>query len=342
MNEMPNGQANILVVDDEEMIRRSLRRKLTKEGYQCQEAANAEEVLEQLKVGPAELVILDVMMPGRSGMQILPEIRENHPDTAVIMATAVTDANVIIECMKNGAQDYLAKPFNLDDVILSVERVLRKRMLEVQLDEYKRQLEEKVEEQTGEIRGLFLAAIESLVSALEAKDRYTAGHSRRVADIAVAIGQELGLMSHEMDDLHWGALLHDVGKIAVDPAIQNKPGKLTPEQYQHIMIHAHVGPGIVKPVANDAVADIIRYHHHHYDGSSPDQERRGDKIPLGARIVAVADALDAMTSDRPYRSAMPLKEALDEIKRCAGTQLDPKVVAAFLKIPVAEIMLAQA
>jgi putative two-component system response regulator len=169
------------------------------------------------------------------------------------------------------------------------------------------------------------------VSALEAKDKYTAGHSRRTTEIALAIGDELGLSANDMEDLHWGSLLHDVGKIAVDQLIQNKPGKLTHEEYEHMMIHGHLGACIVKPVVNDKVVEIVEHHHDHYDGKGLHQAVAGENIPLGARILAVADAFDAMTSDRPYRSAMSVKEALDEIRRCSGTQFDPVVTKAFLK-----------
>jgi putative two-component system response regulator len=170
------------------------------------------------------------------------------------------------------------------------------------------------------------------VFALEAKDKYTGGHSRRVADIAVALGMKLGLKGDEISDLRWAGLLHDVGKIAVDQMIQNKPGKLNREEYEHIMIHAHVGAGIVKPVVNESVVEIIEHHHDHYDGTGLHQTVAGEKIPLGARILAVADSYDAMTSDRPYRAALSQEEAFKEIEICSGTQFDPDIAAAFLNI----------
>ena len=269
-------------------------------------------------------------MPGKSGIELLPEIKSDYPDTAVIMATAVTDITVAIQCLKQGADDYLCKPFNLEEVSLAVQRALEKRRLKLELREYQQFLEEKVEEQTGEIRKIFLGAIEALVSALEAKDRYTGGHSRRVTEIALALGNELGLSAQDMEDLRWGSLLHDIGKIAVDQLIQNKPDRLTPEEYEHIMIHVHVGADIVRPVVNGKITEMIEHHHDHYDGSGLHQVIAGNDIPLGARILAVADAFDAMISDRPYRSAMSITEIVEEIKRCAGTQFDPIVVAAFL------------
>jgi putative two-component system response regulator len=324
-------RGKILIVDDVASVRRLLYRKLSKEGYRCEEAGSARQTLDMLGSNPAELVLLDIKMPGRSGTDLLPEIKANYPDTAVIMATAVDETSVVIECMKKGADDYICKPFNLDNVALSVRRTLEKRQLQIKIREYQQHLEQEVMQQTKEIRRLFLGAIESLVFALETKDKYTAGHSRRVTKIALAIGSRLGLSANDIEDLRWGSLLHDVGKIAVDQIIQNKPGRLTHEEYEHIMIHGHLGAGIVKPVVNDKVVEIVEHHHDHYDGNGLHQSVVGKNIPLGARILAVADAFDAMTSDRPYRSAMPVKEALDEVKRCAGTQFDPVVVSAFLK-----------
>jgi len=337
---MVSKRERILIVDDEAMVRRLLRQKLSREGYQCEEADSAEQALDRLRGNSTELVILDIKMPGKSGMELLPEIRAAYPDTVVMMATALTDANIAIQCMKQGAYDYISKPFNLGEVMLSVNGVLERRRLELEIRKYQQYLEQKVGEQTKEIRKVFLGAIEALAFALEAKDKYTAGHSRGVTEIALAIGRELGLSPDDIEDLRWGGLLHDVGKIAVDQLIQNKTGELTPEEYEHIMIHAHVGAGIVKPVVNGKVVEMIEHHHDHYDGSGMNQVVIGEDIPLGARILAVADAFDAMTSDRPYRSAMSIGEALSEIMRCTGTQFDPVVAAAFLKIPVAGIVLA--
>jgi putative nucleotidyltransferase with HDIG domain len=327
---MANQRETLLIVDDELPIRKLLRSKLSGEGYRCEELGDVGQVLNMLETAPVALVILDIKMPGMSGIELLPKIKSGYPDTAVTMATAVNDINVAIQCLKQGADDYLCKPFNLEEVSLSVQRTLEKRRLQLEIREYQQYLEEKIEEQTGQLRKLFLSAIEALVSALEAKDEYTGGHSRRVTDIALAIGKELGLSAQHMEDLRWGSLLHDIGKIAVDPAIQNKPGKLTPEEYEHIMTHVPVGVEIVGPLVNKKTADMIEHHHDHYDGSGLHQVIVGDAIPLGARILAVADAFDAMISDRPYRSAMSMTEIVEEIKRCAGTQFDPVVVAAFL------------
>jgi putative two-component system response regulator len=322
----------LLIVDDEDAVRRVLYLKLSREGYRCEQANGADQTLHVLETIPVALVLLDIKMPGRSGIELLPEIKEAHPDIAVIMATGVNDIDVAVQCLKQGADDYVCKPFNLDDVSLAVRGALRKRRLQLELRECQQFLEEKVEGQMVEMRKLFLGAIEALVSALEAKDKYTAGHSRCVTEIAVAVGKELGISTQDIEDLRWGSLLHDIGKIAIDEAVQNKPGSLTPDEYEHIMTHTHVGATIVGPVVNGKITKMIEHHHDHYDGSGLHQLIAGNDIPLGARILAVADAFDAMTSDRPYRPAMSRKEALDEIKRCMSTQFDPVVANAFLRV----------
>ena len=329
---MPSGK--ILIVDDEPMVRRSISRKLTGEGYACVEAGSGDVAVEALVKEEFDLMILDVKMPGRSGNEILPEIRGKYPDIAIIMSTAVTDSNIIIECMREGAQDYIIKPFDPNQLSTCVSRTLHTRQLELELNEYKVHLEMKVMEQTQQIRNMFLNAINSLVFALEAKDKYTAGHSKRVTAVSMLIGHKLGLDQECMENLLWGALLHDVGKIAVDPTIQNKPGALTAEEYRHIMTHVQIGPNIVEPIVNQEIIKIIRHHHDRYNGGGLGQDIHGEEIPICARIVAVADTFDAITSDRPYRAGRSIEEAIAEIKRSAGTQLDPQIAGVFTEMPV--------
>jgi putative two-component system response regulator len=329
---MSDKQERILIVDDESPIRRVLHHKLLKEGYQCEEADSAEQAMNWLTDNAAEVVILDIETPGRSGIEIQKELKARYPDTSVIVTADVNEGSTAIRCMTQGADDYIFKPFKLDEVVLSVERALEKRKLEAKIQEYQQCLRGETDWQTVGMRKQFLGTIEAMVFALEAKDKYTAGHSQRVTSMALAIGKELALPAEDLEDLRCSSLLHDVGKIAVDQLIQNKPGRLTPEEYEHIMIHAHLGAGIVRPVVNESVVEIIDHHHDHYDGSGLHQAVAGETIPLGARILAVADAFDAMTSERAYRAAMTVPEATREIKRCAGTQFDPAVVKAFLKL----------
>ncbi len=328
---MERCAGKVLIVDDEVSVRKTIKRGLARAGYECVEAADAAEAIVRVKEGTPDAAVLDIMMPGKSGRELLPEILSACPDLAVIMSTAVVDPKTIVDCMRLGAQDYITKPFELEELVRSVGRAVEMKRLERMIHEHQQQLERTVDDQKTEIREIFLNSVEALVHALEAKDRYTAGHSRRVTQLSVAIGQAMGLPADELEDLRWGALLHDVGKIAVDPAIQNKPGQLTPDEYKQMMAHSSIGAGIVKPLASQKTIDIIMHHHDHYNGAGLDQTIRGEDIPLGARIVAVADSFDAMVSDRPYRRALALDKGMAEIRRCTGTQFDNAVVEAFFK-----------
>lgn len=331
---MSENRETILIVDDEVGIRRVLRQKLSDEGYQCQEAASAAEALERLRsAGTVALAILDIRMPGKSGIELLPEIKAGHSGTAVIMATAVTDIDIAIQCMKQGAYDYIPKPFNLDEVVISVNRTLEKRRLELKLKDYHEHLEQEVQEQARKIRTSFLNAITALAYALDAKDEYTSGHSQRVAGMSVAIASELDMPDDDIEKIRLAGLIHDIGKIGVRESVLNKPGKLTDKEFEHVKQHCELGQHILAPIAEHTeIPQIIKHHHERYDGTGYPDGLSQEQIPMGARILAVADAYDAMTSERPYRKAMEAKVASAEIERGKGNQFDPQVVDAFLKV----------
>jgi putative two-component system response regulator len=324
----------ILLVDDEAMIRQLLSQKLSPEGYRCEQAANAEQALEKLKKdGSIELVILDIKMPGKSGTELLPEIKAKYPDTAVIMATAVDDASIAINCMKAGAYDYVTKPFNLEEVGFSVKRALEKRRLELENRDYQQHLEQKVEEQAQKIRASFFNAITALAYALEAKDVYTSGHSQRVTEISVAIAKHLGLPSETIEKIRLAGLVHDIGKIGVREAVLNKPGSLSDEEFEHVRLHSVTGERILQPIVDDGeILKAVRHHHERYDGTGYPDGLKGEQIPQLARIIAVADTFDAMTSERPYRKALTKDVACAEVERCRGTQFDPEAADAFLEV----------
>lgn len=330
---MNRKQGVILLVDDEEMIRRLLSQKLSAEGYRCEQAANAEQALEKLKGDSIELVILDIKMPGKSGVEFLPEIKAKYPDTAVIMATAISDASTAINCMKAGAYDYVTKPFNLDEVSFSVRRALEKRRLELENRDYQQHLEQKVEEQSQKIRASFFNAVTALAYALEAKDVYTSGHSQRVTEISVAIAERLELPEESIEKIRLAGLVHDIGKIGVREVVLNKPGSLTDEEFEHVRLHSETGERILKPIVDDEeILKAVRHHHERYDGTGYPDGLKGEQVPRLARIIAVADTFDAMTSERPYRKALTKEVACAEVERCRGTQFDPQAADAFLEV----------
>jgi len=329
---MTEYQDSVLVIDDEEAIRRLLCRVLSENDYQCHEAKNAEEAMIKLACETIGLVILDIKMPGKSGIDILPEIKKTFPEISIIMATATSDIKTAIQCMKSGAYDYISKPFNSEEILFSVKRAFEKRKLEIEIREYRQHLEEKVVEQAGRIRASFINTIRALVYALEAKDIYTSGHSQRVADISAAIARELHLPKESIDKVVLAALVHDIGKIGVGESILQKTEKLTHEEYLQVQKHPEIGERIMGPVADDVeILQYIRHHHGSFDGNGYPDKLRGYQLPLGARILAVADSYEAMTSERPYRQARSDEDACAELIRCKDTQFDPEVVEAFLR-----------
>jgi response regulator RpfG family c-di-GMP phosphodiesterase len=323
--------AKILVVEDEDLLRELLVQALEGEGYECMAAGLASKALEILGDEEVDLVISDVRMPGLSGLDLLKMIKDRWPDIAVIMATGVMEAHTAVDAMKAGAYDYVTKPFQLDDVVLSIERALEAQRTKLQLREYQLRLEQKVEEQAEQLRSLFMNSIQALAQALEAKDPYTGGHSERVADLATGILNAIGVRGEPLEHLRIAGHIHDIGKVGVREAVLNKPGKLTEEEYAHVMTHTVTGEKILSLItAEREIVDAVKHHHEHYDGSGNPSGLAGEAIPLFARILAVADAYDAMTSSRPYRGPLPEGAVRDELRRFSGIQFDPKVIIAFL------------
>ena len=323
-------KARILVVDDEEKIREVLQRTLEAEGYDCHTANDASAALAQMDECVADLILSDIMMPGVSGVDLLKEVQERYPDTAVIMVTAVSDTQIAINAMKMGAGDYLTKPFNLVEVVMSVERALEKRSLVLSNRDYRDHLEQKVEQQTNEIRMTFLGAVKALAEALEAKDPYTHGHSKRVTEISVILAREMGVSTEEQDRIRLAGLVHDIGKIGVPEEILHKQGKLTDTEFDSIREHPTIGEKILNPIIKDPeILAIVRHHHERFTGGGYPAGISGDGIPLGSRLMAVADAYDAMTSSRPYRNALTPAKAENQLQSGRGSQFDPEVVDLF-------------
>ena len=327
----PSPRGRAIIVDDEPRLRQVLMRLMSRDGFDCVDAGNGAEALVHLEREPAALVLSDLRMPGMDGVDLLREVRTRWPDTAVVMITAVADVDVAVSCLAMGAMDYLTKPFHLEEVRARVSQALDKRRLVLENRRYQSQLEARVAEQSHRLEQLFLASMQSLADALEVKDPYTRGHSLRVGRYAMATGRALGLDPDVLRELELGGHLHDIGKIGVREAVLNKAGPLTDEEYAHIMTHPVVGWRLLEPLLRDAplALNVVRSHHERWDGRGVPDGLAEDAIPFEARIASVADSFDAMTSHRPYRQGLTLEAARAELVRCAGTQYDPRVVAAF-------------
>ena len=321
-----------LVVDDEPHLRRVLVRLMQGDGFSCEEAGSGVEALAALSRRPAVLVLTDLHMPELDGIGLLREIRVRYPDTAVMLITAVADVSTAVNCLAEGAMDYLTKPFHLEEVRARVRQALEKRRLILENRDYQELLEAKVAVQARRLEELFLASIQSLAEALEVKDPYTHGHSLRVARYSTVIARSLGLGADIVRQIELGGKVHDIGKIGVRESVLNKGGPLTEDEYQHIMTHPVVGSRILSPLLTEMPMslNIVRSHHERFDGRGIPDGLAGLDIPLEARIAAVADTFDAMTSERPYRPGVPLQATITELRRCAGAQFDPDVVDAFL------------
>ncbi|MCG3113006.1 MAG: response regulator [Candidatus Manganitrophus sp. SB1] len=338
---MMEKKGTILIVDDEENIRDILFEVLSNEAYECHRAEGGEEALSLLGERSFELVLSDILMPGMSGIDLLKEAKAADADLSFIMVTAVHAAETAIEAMRLGADNYLIKPFNLDEVILSVEKALQRRRLIIENREYQLHLEKKVEERTRElhdalkkIQASYRATLEALGSALDTRDIGTHAHSRRVTHYALLLGRTLGMSGQELEVLERGVYLHDIGKIGIPDDILLRPGKLTKQEMEIMMTHAELGKRLLSRIdfLREA-SEIVYSHQERFDGSGYPRGLKGEEIPLGARVFAIVDALDAMTSDRPYRKALPFEAARAEIIRSAGIQFDPEIVRVFMSIP---------
>ncbi len=336
----------VLVVDDEPAVSKLLSTMLAPPTFCCAVAASGEEALLALQREPFDAVISDLQMPGISGLDLLSEVRRQHPHVAFLVATGLDDVRVGIQAMKLGGDDYLVKPFQEDVVIVSLQRALEKKRLEREVENYRRHLEEMVAERTCELRVAlqqiersYEDTLEALGAAIDLRDSETAGHSRRVCRYSVEIARMMGVSGGPLRSLIMGAYLHDIGKLGVPDGILLKSGPLSLDEWKLMKRHVQTGYDLVKgiPFLAEAV-EIILTHHERYDGSGYPQGLRGEQIPLGARIFAVADTFDAMTSDRPYRRALPFETARDTIRRESGRLFDPHVADVFLNIP-AEVWL---
>jgi putative nucleotidyltransferase with HDIG domain len=333
--------ARILVVDDEAHVRSMIGATLEHQGYDVQLATSARDALETLERNAFDLVLTDIVMQDGNGIALLERIRAQQPNLPVVMVTAIHDISVAIDSMRRGAYDYLLKPFEREHLVSTVERALDHRQALQESHNYQQSLEQVVRARTEMLRQAmedlehsYDVTLEALGDALDLKDSETEGHSKRVTAYTIALARAMGVAPAEIKVIARGAFLHDIGKMAIPDEILRKPGTLNPDEMGVMRDHCTRGYHMLRKIPFLAeAAEIVFSHQEHYDGNGYPSRLRGAEIPIGARMFAVADALDAITSDRPYRRARNFDVAREEILRCSGTQFDPGVVEVFLKIP---------
>jgi putative nucleotidyltransferase with HDIG domain len=334
----------ILIVDDESSVRAVISSMLQRGGYETQPANGAAEALRHLREdSPYALVLSDIMMPGVDGLELLDRIGTDFRGTPVVMLTAIHDIHVATNAFRRGAIDYLLKPFERTQLLTVVARGLEHGRLQEQNHTYLENLEELVSARTSRLRATmrdlersYDITLQAMGDALDLRDADTEGHSRRVTAYTIAMARELGMSAEELRVVARGAFLHDIGKISTPDSVLLKPGKLDPAEIAVMREHCARGYEMVRkiPFLRDA-SEIVYAHQESFDGSGYPRGLKGEEIPLGARLFSIADTLDAITSDRPYRKGASFEAARDEIERYSGRQFDPALVAVFLAIPLA-------
>jgi putative nucleotidyltransferase with HDIG domain len=331
----------ILIVDDEAHVRSMIAATLERQGYQVMLASGGREAVDALEQESFELILTDIVMQDGNGLALLERIHADNPHLPVIMVTAIHDISVAIDSMRRGAYDYVLKPFEREHLVATVQRALEHRQALQESRTYQQNLEQVVRARTEMLRqamedleNSYDVTLEALGDALDLKDSETEGHSKRVTAYTIALARAMGISPAEIKVIARGAFLHDIGKMAIPDQILRKPGKLTPEEQEVMREHCARGYQMLRKIPFLAeAAEIVFAHQEHYDGSGYPNALKSGAIPIGARIFAVADTLDAITSDRPYRVARSFEAARQEIIRCSGTQFDPAVVEVYLKIP---------
>jgi putative two-component system response regulator len=330
----------ILVVDDEETIRLALGRFLRSRGFEVVTADAGPAALELLEKEEFVLMLCDVRMPVMSGLEVVPLALGISPDLAIVMLTAVNDAPSATEALGAGALDYLIKPLELTQLFNAIERALHKRELQIERRNVERLIRAEVairtselERERGLLRGLTLGVADTLINAMEAKDTYLRGHSQRVAEFAASIAAELQLPEDTVEHVRLAGRLHDVGKIGIRESVLNKPAKLTPEEFDHIKDHVRMSMEILAPLKHigEALA-FVHDHHEHWDGSGYPRGLKGTEISIGGRILAAADAYDALTTKRAYREPMTPEQTIDFLASHSGKLLDPEIYATLRNV----------
>ena len=330
----------VLIVDDEECVRTATELVLRRAGYAVVKADSATTALELLGQGSFDLMVTDVRMPHMSGVALVPRALAIDEDLAIIMLSGANDIASATEAMKLGAFDYLMKPASVDNLTGTLAEALRRRGLNRERRRVERLIRDEVEVRTADLerekrslRTLSVSVVETLVNAMEAKDIFLRGHSIRVADLAASIGEELRLDPDTVENIRVAGHLHDVGKMGIREEVLNKPGPLTTEEFAHVKEHVRIGMDIIAPLRHlGPVQDYVHDHHENFDGSGYPRGLASMQISLGGRILAAADAFDAMTSRRAYRDSMSQEETLAVLGSEVGTKLDERVFEALRRV----------
>ncbi|MGH7677559.1 MAG: HD domain-containing phosphohydrolase [Gemmatimonadaceae bacterium] len=340
---LPTGPApreRLLVVDDEDTIRLVLAKYLRTRGFDVTTAESGDAALEALSRSTFDLMLCDVRMPGLSGVELVPEVRRLHPNLGIVMLSAVNDAPTATEAMSHGVLDYLTKPIELQHLHDAVQRALHKRMLVSEQNRFERALREEVAQRTRELErekaqlhDVTVGVIESLVNAMEAKDLFQRGHSARVSQLAASIAHHLGLAPDVVEDVRIAGRVHDVGNIGIRSDVLGKPAPLDPHEVEHVREHVRISVEILSPLRHiERAVEFVGDHHERWDGAGYPNARAGDRISIGGRILAVADAFDSLISKRAFREPVGTDEALGILERDAGAHFDPGVLAALRSV----------
>ena len=328
-----NMMPNILILDDEEPVRRMLRQLLEMNNYNCTSANSVAEARKCLKNNNFEVILCDINMPGESGIDFIRYVTAEHPDTAVMMVTGVDDPKIAETALEIGAYGYIIKPFRNNELIINIQNSLRRRELEINGRSYRKNLEQMVAQRTNKLRKVLEGIIHAMSLTVESRDPYTAGHQRRVAKLAAAVAKEMNLSKDRIEGIHMAGMIHDIGKISIPAEILTKPGRITEYEFGIIKLHPKVGFEILKQIEFPwPVAQMVYQHHERLDGSGYPQGLSGEAILLQAKILGVADVVESMASHRPYRPALGIEKALEEISQNKGILYDPDVVDACLRL----------
>ncbi|MGB0065111.1 MAG: HD domain-containing phosphohydrolase [Terracidiphilus sp.] len=341
MEQAAEKPAHVLIVDNEPHVRTIIALALERQGCTVHLAAGGREALKALERNHFGLVLTDIVMPDMNGIDLLVRIHAFRPNLPVVIVTAVHDIAVAIDAMRRGAYDYLLEPFTQEQLLATVERALSHSRALQASESYHQSLEEIVRARTEmlhktmeDLEHSYDVTLEALGDALDLKDSETKGHSKRVTAYAIALARAMGIPADDIKMIARGAFLHDIGKMAIPDNVLRKPGSLTDPERELMREHCARGYQMLRKIPFlTGAAEIVFCHQEHFDGTGYPNGLRDNEIPLGARLFAVADALDAITSDRPYRSASDFDYARQEILRCSGTQFDPAIVEVFMKIP---------